>query len=160
MSRNSNSYICVALQNSVKDLLYNYASDVSKYNPTFKVMDKEDLHMTFIFLGSNKKYKEIQNINNIVITHNTNINTFCFKSICPELFPPTKQNLLIVKFQSSDTVNLIRKQLVTQLGVQDTEFIPHITLGKFVGKVEKRNLPDFTSINFMSDSLILHNPYF
>lgn len=160
MSGNSNSYICVDLPNHVKDTLYNYSTEVGMKYQAFKIMDKQLLHMTFIYLGPNKKYKELCQKNADVQAFNNNDKNLEFKSIHPELFPPVKQKLLIVKFKTSDNVNLIRKNIMSQLKISECEdYIPHVTLGKFVGKKQKISLQELSRINFVSESLILNNPF-
>jgi len=158
-TKNSNSYICVELPERIKNTLYNYAIETSNKYPTFKNMEKDDLHMTFIFLGSDKKYKDIIKIQKDLDFFNENVE-LDFESSNVELFPPQKQNLLIVRFKTTSEVYNLRNKLLNQFNIKQDEFIPHITLGKFVGKKEFWKLDNIEKLEFKSNLLVLKNPYF
>lgn len=152
---NSNSYICIDIPNDIKEILHQYALRVKDINPNFKPMSKENIHMTFVFLGE-RKYKEVLNIKQY-LDQIKNIELILkFDKI--SLFPPSKENLLIFQFKINEL--LLRNKILNFLQIED-EFLPHITLGKYVGKKDNIiMLNDIESVDFKSNRLILNNPYF
>lgn len=157
---NSNTFICVDLPDDIKNILYAYSVEINKKYPSFKVMARDDLHMTFIFIGSGKKYNVVWEMSNQVDAHNEKNYNYTFQNVQSELFPPAKQNLLIAKFKTSSEVCGVRDKLMRQLGLAADIFIPHVTLGKFVGKRDSWDLPELHKMDFTTGALVLHNPYF
>lgn len=152
---NSNSYICIDIPNDIKEILHQYALRVKDINPNFKPMGKENIHMTFVFLGE-RKYKEVLNIKQY-LDQIKNIELI-LKFDKVSLFPPSKENLLIFQFKINELS--LRNKILNFLQIED-EFLPHITLGKYVGKKDNIiMLNDIESVDFKSNRLILNNPYF
>lgn len=152
---NSNSYICIDIPNDIKEILHQYALRVKDINPNFKPMSKENIHMTFVFLGE-RKYKEVLNIKQYLDQIGNIELILKFDKI--SLFPPSKENLLIFQFKINEL--LLRNKILNFLQIED-EFLPHITLGKYVGKKDNIiMLNDIESVDFKSNRLILNNPYF
>lgn len=84
----------------------------------------------------------------------------CFESTGVELYPPHKQNLLVIKFTAPISCHQFRTELLNVLNVIDTNlWEPHITLGKFKGKRQHQNILPFNAIQFVTDGLSLKHPY-
>lgn len=158
MPPNKFSYICVTLAQNIKQKLYDYAVNVSKQYDNFKPFDLDQIHMTFIFLGSERTYAQIKDITNFM--SGLDKETYHFESTSYDLFPPDKQNLLVVKFTSSDNIRSLRNVITQRYNVvDDYEWLPHITIGKFVGEKKDYKIMDFDKIVFDSNDIFMVTPY-
>lgn len=157
-----NSWLSLDLAPGIRDALKICIKQVQGSSPVFlDEMSDEGMHMTLVFFGSNlrgftpSRRAELDEILNTFHTNNTTsrVSTLEFEAL--ELFPPSKRNLLIAKYRiSGQDLDALRKLQIGcfELGLvsenehdksQGTDFVAHITLGKFRGmKANQSSLVD------------------
>jgi 2'-5' RNA ligase len=145
------------LSEDIQKHLHNYALEIAKLRSNFVPMELNKLHMTFVFVGSKCSYKEADEISNTVL--NLPSDVYKFDSVRESFFPPGKKNLAVVLFKAPKNAVIARDSLACTLRVVESEWIPHVTLGKFVGKKSDFNIPQFPSYSFESDGIFVVNPY-
>ena len=160
--KNRNCYSCVDLPSSLVEEIISILDKIQEKYPNFKPMTEDMMHMTFIYLGENLSYNATMQL-----ADNFNISgdwSLIFEGY--ELFPPQKQNLVIGRFSPGSSIMDVRNTIVTNIGpanLKDKEpylWIPHITLGKLVGKQVKNIDLSFPSISsFKSSKLKVISPY-
>lgn len=161
---NSNTYACVTLP---ENLVHSFQNDIipkiQLQYPNFK--PQYDLHMTFIYLGDSLRFKDVKNYVTIINEIPKHDWEFTFSQY--DLFPPGKQNLIVGLFTSPENLVQLRNQVVSKIGAEKLKdedpylWIPHITLGKLVGKKQNNIKLNFPSPpNFTSSELNVINPYF
>jgi 2'-5' RNA ligase len=130
-------------------------SSFESKNQKFNIMKKEDLHMTSVFLGKQFNKKDHDKLFEIISRFNFNECKFVINSVI--LFPPTKNNLIIVKYDTDkvfhNELKKLRSAIRSELSydIEDDDFIPHVTLGKLsLTKIEIKEL---------SSSKIIENIY-
>lgn len=165
-----NAWLSMTIPDDHRTFLFSLAkfleTKFETMNQKFNIMKKDDLHMTSVFLGKQYKQKDHDKIFEIVSRfnfHHTRHHTlhhtqhhmmFKIKSIT--LFPPTKNNLIIIKYDIDktfhDELKKLKATLRTELSyiidgdnVDDNEddFIPHVTLGKL--SLTKDEIKDLVS---------------
>lgn len=123
----------------------------------FIPMDKQNLHMTLVFLGSvlqvNRNNK-IKIVENNILNFENQFNDKILEFDRFELFPTEKKNLIVAKFKCSDKKfisNMIfyKKTFTVLDAKEENYFTPHITLGKIPNIKPNNNIESlFTSFNF------------
>jgi 2'-5' RNA ligase len=145
-----NSWLSLVLAPATKDSLETCIARIQTESPVpLDPMSKVDMHMTLVFLGSNMrgvvpaKRAELQKALEVFTADAPADSALEFKVL--ELFPPTKRNLLIAKYiiKGKELEALRKLQMACyEIGLvseeehaksQSTEFVGHVTLGKFRG---------------------------
>ena len=158
-----NIWFSFTLPESIRSKLDIIAIKISETIP-FSPMRYDDIHMTCIFLGKQPKSQDIAQIESIIKSHNLK---GMMRFIGLEFFPPTKNNLIIARFDAAKEVLKIIEQIkqdikdIMKYDI-DMEIIPHITLGKInLSKTELIDLIskgldksdlDLSDLNFIIDS--------
>jgi len=143
-------------------------------NVSFEPMKYDDIHMTAIFIGD-KIYANMHNYNRQSICTIINSKLIQHYELTYEgykLFPPNKQNLIVVTFTCSqkllerinDIVIIMEKNGFVGLK-QLNNFTPHITLGKIratkqqIDRISQNNdlhhIPIMETKSFITSSLYL-----
>ncbi|AYV75242.1 MAG: hypothetical protein Terrestrivirus1_116 [Terrestrivirus sp.] len=137
-------------------------------NERYDMMHHDMYHMTTLFFG---KFRELKKLEQLMCEYNDSKYALEFDEIL--MFPPDKQNLLIVKFKPNiklrTDINFMRKIMENNDPVED--FLPHITLGKLrttksdkneFGKIVQNIIDDInkqnkqnTSYNFVGKGFYL-----
>mgnify|MGYP005996399575 CR=1 FL=1 len=137
--------------------------DIKQQYDHFKPHTCEGLHMTFVYLGDNLSYHECATY--VDLFNQVERIEWKFEFEGYSLFPPGKNNLIIAKFRAPPALLSTRTHIVDQIGpskLKDEDpykWIPHITLGKLVGR-QRRVETNFAPISpFTAESFILVNPY-
>ena len=129
-------------------------------NERYDTMDYNMYHMTTLFLGKNNnninnvlhkksddfsdKFRELKNLDQLLHEYDESEYILEFDEIT--MFPPDKQNLLVVKFKQNiklkNDINFMKKIIENNDPVAD--FLPHITLGKL--RTTKSDKNEFSKI--------------
>lgn len=147
----ANNWLSFTISDDARTLLNDLAVKISE-TYSFNPMTKDDLHMTCVFLGKQFKKKDMDAIDKIINAHNLKGE---FKFVGLEFFPPTKNNLIVARFEVSKEVlkNVlsIKTQIRDTLGYQIDmdQLIPHVTLGKF--SLSKSDLAELISKGSLHD---------
>jgi 2'-5' RNA ligase len=147
-----NSWLSLVLAPSIRAALQGYIEHVQVASPVpLAAMSVADMHMTLVFFGPTlrgltpSKHAELDTLLHIFSEDVASSGTSTLEFEALELFPPSKRNLLIAKYHIKDAyLDPLRKLQVAcfELGLvskeehttsQTTDFIAHITLGKFKG---------------------------
>jgi len=152
---NRNSYLVISLSDKLRSNLYLLAQNIKKLivnidngNLDFDIMELENIHITFFFTGEIlHKLSRIQLKNwyeNVIliiteVLSDAKLNEpLMIQYTGLDLFPPTKCNLIIAKFEVSNLVHKMYQKIAESskhlLGSDSAglniEWIPHCTLGK------------------------------
>lgn len=181
---NKNSYLVIKLQEDTRERLHNIASSLfaDKDEIQFDVMNINDLHMTFFFASDklchfkkeklSELYDLIQKSCNNNLSNNLPSNSFNLRFKCLSFFPPEKKNLVVAIFEHNQFLIEKRNQIfkaikslnnpeLSTLIDNDSEWLPHITLGKLrvskdvLSKIELPNI-DLDNISFKTEGICLN----
>ncbi|KAH8594851.1 hypothetical protein B0O99DRAFT_165256 [Bisporella sp. PMI_857] len=145
------SYISLVLSPTAKDALQSLACEINLVSPVaLDPMPYPEMHMTLVFLGANLARQPPNK--RTALSHLLSTFPSCQSPPQPslqftalELFPPTKRNLLIARYnidgQNLDAVRELQKACYEQglvseeehIKSQGSDFVAHVTLGKFRG---------------------------
>jgi len=140
------NYVKFTLQEIMMENLHKIAIWIKNncHNINFIPIDKINIHITLCFLGDIIKNYHVDKKLRLKEIHTVinKFNTFLSNSDLPnnlifekyDLFPESKQNLIVAKFKCSekfmDTIIEFKKQFII-FGINDNKiFVPHVTLGK------------------------------
>jgi len=162
------NYIKLDLPNDLQQEVYEIGNWIRDNNKDFifEPMEYDGIHMTIAFLVNIMKGTKIEDDINLIMNkfnfakyQNMNIGFSNY-----DLFPETKQNLIVAKFNVSqeftNDIIKIQKEFCKFGIVQDKYyFTPHITMGKIMHKNEKTKIdlgkiPPITE-NFVPTKFIL-----
>ena len=161
---NRNAYLCLALPDATRTTLRTLAlrleANAKEHGGSFKPMEEEDLHMTFLFLGEQLSglsaksllhwHLQLCNAFTETVTCNGGNNAVQLKINQLTLFPPQKCNLAVAVFEASELMHRLQskfEQISVETGLalsgslrhcaDGTDnsgpalWVPHVTLGKF-----------------------------
>ena len=150
---NRNSYLVLSdkLRSNLSQLAQNIKKSIANIdngNLDFDLMELENIHITFFFTGEllhklsriqlKKWYDMITLIIKEVLTDSKQNDPLMIKYTGLDLFPPTKANLIVAKFEVDNLLDKMYQKIVEAsnhlLGNESSrlnvEWIPHCTLGK------------------------------
>lgn len=154
---NRNSYLVISLSDKLRSNLYLLAQNIKKSianidngngNLDFDLMELENIHITFFFTGEllhklsriqlKKWYDSVTVIINEVLNDAKLNESLMIQYTGLDLFPPTKSNLIVAKFEVDNLLDEMYKKIKESskhlLGSESSklnmEWIPHCTLGK------------------------------
>jgi len=145
------SYLSLVLAPATRDALQTCIAHIQSASPVpLDAMSNADMHMTLVFLGSNMRgltSAKRAKLEEVLETFSANASATAedLEFAALELFPPSKRNLLIARYSIKGKnleavhklqaacfeMGLVSKEEHTKS--QSTEFIGHVTLGKFRG---------------------------
>ncbi len=156
---NRNSYLVISLSDKLRSNLYLLAQNIKKSianidngdgnsNLDFDIMELENIHITFFFTGKLlhklsriqlKKWSDGVILIIKEVLNNDKLNeSLMIQYTGLDVFPPTKSNLIIAKFDVSNLLHKMYQKIAEFskhfLGNESSglnmEWIPHCTLGK------------------------------
>ena len=143
LTREALHYAAWTVQRKTAAVMMPAVADVSDLG--FDATAAERLHMTFVFCGDSLltlPADRLTDLNQqieaaICRAQALHIEAPALQFVAFELFPPTKNNLLIARFEAPMRLRMLRHELweiCRAAGVaksDDSEWLPHVTLGKF-----------------------------
>ncbi len=155
---NRNVYISLDLSEDVKATIEAFNSDIKLIlGDEYNKMDYANYHMTLCFLG--EKFHDKKKIDGLISAYDEEDLFFHLEFDSLSLFPPDKQNLLILKFKENKNltkfVTRLKADVKEKFNIIDkiSDFMPHITIGKL--KKTKQNVNDIDKkIHEMASTLI------
>ena len=162
---NRNVYTSLSLPDETRNCVNKVVDQVKRAYPTFKPQPKDGLHLTFVYLGDKLSFKQTQEVwAHFQGKHPPGEVQLSFKGY--DLFPPDKQNLIVALFDAPVDLVRVRSKIVDLIGPQNLkdadpyEWVPHITLGKLVGKIQRVNFNDFPPLpDILTCTFHLSSPY-
>lgn len=148
-----NNWLSFTLDEDIRLELYNLGLFISK-KLKFDNMSYDGIHMTSVFLGKQLKSGDIDKIYAIIDKYSLNGE---FKFVGLEFFPPTKNNLIVAKFETDrDTmkkVEKIKQNIRDELkyDIDESLFNPHVTLGKL--SISKSDLDNLIKTNILKEMI-------
>lgn len=122
-----NKWISLNLPEDYRNKIYAVSSLIKeKLGDKFDQMEINMLHMTAVFLGD--KFNKFELADQVMAQHSDTEFRLIFDSAL--VFPPEKQNLIVLKFKDNNSLKTTVSDMKTKLGVNEERFIAHITLGK------------------------------
>ena len=162
---NRNTYLTLNIGESMREQISKLIVD-----ERVKIMDKDSLHITFLFCG--ELLHKISN--NDLVIWNIMLNEMISECSVPHmnvidfaLFPPEKQNLIVAIMHVSPSIIELQKQIVeytdslggtfSEIANMNRDWIPHITLGKIQAKKSEVKQVGTDIINNFSSYTDSHN---
>lgn len=134
-------FFSVNLPERVKNRL---VSLYSFFDGKIKFVEKDNLHITLLFLGDVDPDKIAERVN-------VNHQKFRAKLSSVAIF---SKRVIVVKVDDGGNLKALNEKLKEQLDVKDKPYKPHITIGR-IKKLESREKPEVDDIEFEVGSFSL-----
>lgn len=162
---NHNIWISLKIPDDHRDHIQKLNESIKKiYDNDYDMMDYNVYHMTLCFLGD--KFHNIPHLQELLNSYENLEFNLQFDKIA--LFPPDKENLIIIKYKPNKQLDTFVKKLKDDIyknfGIKETfsDFVPHITIGKLKKtkynqneihqKMSKIEIDDI-NLNFETDAI-------
>lgn len=157
------SFVALEIPEEIRNEIYQHIENFKKDNLPVKWVEKENLHITLVFLGEKdlnflNKVKEIlKNLSSNFKPFYINLNNFGF-------FPNAKKPRVFwigIKKNKEIIIQIVEKlnNQLKKIGFkpEEREFFPHLTIGRFktIFNSEKYLLLKYESKDFLIDKIIL-----
>lgn len=120
-----NVFINLVLSQKLKKRLSKLIKLIQKYNPNFKSFESS-LHCTFVFIGDLPDMHVIENIKSSLMNMNSDGENFKIKlEKCSILGRQT-----VILLSVPDELKTIQEKLNDKFGMNDSQWIPHISIGR------------------------------